>query len=79
MLQEEPPSHIDCSEGLGRLQWAWWTAVVIAANYRNQETVRRALQLEAQLRCASALAVLSDASEMFSKEAKLAAGKFVLR
>ena len=66
------------------LQWAWWTAAVIAANYREEEeTARLTLQLEAQLRCAAAASLLrtaaAAASTVYDRRALLAAGDFIHR
>jgi hypothetical protein len=48
--------------------------------YREAEAVRLALQLEAQLRCEAAVSVLqAAAADGFDKQAKSAAGEFILR
>jgi hypothetical protein len=78
--QEE---HLQTSDDgrLGCLQWAWWKAMVTATSYRDEETVLHVLELEAQLRCLSAIGLLSSASSsvVHSTPAKSAAAKFILR
>ena len=61
-------------------QWVWWTAAVMAAIFKEEKDVRLTLELEAQLRCTAAVSVLkAAAADGYDKQAKSAAGAFILR